>query len=338
MKEREHPLVSVIIPNFNRGNLIAETIDSIIKQTYINWEAIIVDDRSTDNSIAVVNKFQELDSRIKLIVRDSPPKGAPVCRNIGLKHAQGEYIIFLDSDDLINESCLEKRVSIACSNPSLEFLVFYCLLFKEHTNDYNILWNVFTEENDLDRFLKLDVPWQTGAVLYKKSIFQKHGDWDETLLSFQDWELAVRLIINNTVYQKFEIQDCFWRFGQNDTIGVQSKSKEHLQSHEGLFLKVSESLEKLNLYNGKRKLIMAGLYFWLIEMWLVRGEFRKPFFLWTIVHRLRLISIMVLLQGFVYFALYRIKALRNISKRIIRKLWPVEILKRSSPTFRKVRV
>jgi glycosyltransferase involved in cell wall biosynthesis len=336
MDEKESPVVSVIIPNFNRGSLITETITSVIQQTYLAWEAIIVDDGSTDNSVTVVRKFQENDSRIKLIVRNRLPKGAPTCRNIGLENSSGRYVMFLDSDDLIKESCLESRLSFAFSNPHLDFLVFSCLLFKEHTNDTNILWNVFTEENDLDRFLKLDVPWQTAAVLYKKSTFEKYGNWDESLLSFQDWELAVRMLTNNAAYQKFNIHDCFWRMPKHNTIGLESvEKKEHFQSHERLFVKVSKSLSDLNLYNDKRKLNVAGLFFWLSEMCLRQGVLYKPYFLFMTAYRFNLMPFEILIQGFVYFTIFRVKSLRVRSKNLIKKFWPTDIQKMSK-TFRKI--
>ena len=93
----EDPLVSVIIPTYNRAGVIKETINSIINQTYSNFEIIIVDDGSTDNTGDIIKTFQ--DDRIKYYWKKNT--GLPSkARNVGLKHVNGEFIAFLDSDDI----------------------------------------------------------------------------------------------------------------------------------------------------------------------------------------------------------------------------------------------
>src|SRR5688500_10558850 len=98
---KDDPIVSVVIPVYNRVTLIQETLQSIIDQIYPYWEAIIVDDGSTDGSYDLVLKIAESDRRIKAFRRDREPKGAPVCRNIGVTKSAGQFLIFLDSDDLL---------------------------------------------------------------------------------------------------------------------------------------------------------------------------------------------------------------------------------------------
>ncbi|MGO4913024.1 glycosyltransferase family 2 protein [Leeuwenhoekiella sp. W20_SRS_FM14] len=94
--------VSVIIPVFNRENLVLETLESIANQDYPNWECILVDDHSTDNSVEVVSIFIENDTRFKLYLRPKKlPKGANSCRNYGFELSTGYYIQWFDSDDLM---------------------------------------------------------------------------------------------------------------------------------------------------------------------------------------------------------------------------------------------
>ena len=82
------PLVSIIIPTFNRAHLIGETLDSILAQTYTHWECLITDDGSTDNSIEIIQEYVTKDTRFKLFTRPANrPKGANACRNIGLEKA-----------------------------------------------------------------------------------------------------------------------------------------------------------------------------------------------------------------------------------------------------------
>ena len=114
-----NPLVSIITPNFNSEKYISETIESVLQQTYKNWELIIVDDFSTDTSVTLIKEFQEKDQRIKL-VKLSKNSGPAVARNEGIKIAKGNFLTFIDSDDVwlpkfIETSLLyEKKVTRIC--------------------------------------------------------------------------------------------------------------------------------------------------------------------------------------------------------------------------------
>ena len=101
-------IVSVIMPSFNTGRFIKEAINSVINQTYTNWELIIVDDCSNDDTNEIINSFE--DSRIKYLKNDTN-MGAAICRNRALKEAKGKWIAFLDSDDLWKKYKLEKQIS-----------------------------------------------------------------------------------------------------------------------------------------------------------------------------------------------------------------------------------
>lgn len=105
--------VSIITANFNSANFIGDTIESVLKQTYTDWEWIIIDDCSTDNSVEIIKKYT--DSRIKLIVLEKN-QGAAIARNYGLKSACGRYIAFIDSDDLWLPNALEKRINFLKQN------------------------------------------------------------------------------------------------------------------------------------------------------------------------------------------------------------------------------
>ena len=101
-------LVSIITPSFNSGRFIQECIDSVLSQTYDNWELLIVDDYSTDNSLQIIKKYN--DKRIQLIELDGNV-GAAEARNVAIRQAKGKYIAFLDSDDLWEPQKLEKQIS-----------------------------------------------------------------------------------------------------------------------------------------------------------------------------------------------------------------------------------
>ena len=104
------PHVSVIIPCFNREGLLPETLDSISAQTFSDWEAIVVDDGSTDGSLSIARDYARRDARFRALCGDGERKGANRCRNKGLAESKGDYLIFLDSDDVLASTCLENRV------------------------------------------------------------------------------------------------------------------------------------------------------------------------------------------------------------------------------------
>lgn len=107
-------LVSIITPSYNTANFISETINSVLSQTYNNWEMIIVDDCSTDNTDEIVKPFL-VDTRIRYL-KNKKNSGAAVSRNYALREAKGKWIAFLDSDDLWQPDKLEKQISFMKSN------------------------------------------------------------------------------------------------------------------------------------------------------------------------------------------------------------------------------
>ena len=108
-------LVSIITPSFNSGKFISETIESVQNQSYTNWELLIVDDASTDNTNSIIEEYSNKDSRIHL-TKNTTNKGAAFCRNLATKLAKGTYIAFLDSDDLWHRDKLQKQISFMEKN------------------------------------------------------------------------------------------------------------------------------------------------------------------------------------------------------------------------------
>lgn len=127
-------LVSIIMPSYNTGNFIEETIDSVINQTYQNWELLIVDDCSTDNTEEIIKSIK--DTRIKFF-KNQINSGAAISRNFALKKAKGRWIAFLDSDDLWLPEKLEKQIKFMREN---EFYFSYTNYKKidEKGNDLSI--------------------------------------------------------------------------------------------------------------------------------------------------------------------------------------------------------
>ncbi|HDN3181726.1 glycosyltransferase family 2 protein [Escherichia coli] len=133
MDELKYPLVSIIMPAYNSQYTIKDTIQSVLKQTYPNWELLITDDLSSDSTPKIIKKFAAQDPRIKLY-SNPVNSGAAVSRNNSLKNANGEFIAFLDSDDLWEASKLEKQILWMLKNPNITFSFTAYQLIDEHGN------------------------------------------------------------------------------------------------------------------------------------------------------------------------------------------------------------
>ena len=115
------PTISIITPCYNAAPFIAQTLESVLAQTFEDWEMLVVDDCSTDDSAVIVQEYAQRDSRIRYYRTDSPSGGPSVPRNIGLEHVRGVYVAFLDSDDLWLPEKLEEQLSFMRAN-KLDFV------------------------------------------------------------------------------------------------------------------------------------------------------------------------------------------------------------------------
>ena len=144
------PLVSIIIPIFNRENLIKETLDSILQQSYLNWECIIVDDGSTDKTIEVVRNYIKKDSRFNLFQRPlNRLKGGNAARNFGFEKSKGQLIQWFDSDDIMLSNFITEKVKYYWFD-IIEWLYFFP--YRKFTSYILIKMifsmDIFTDYND----------------------------------------------------------------------------------------------------------------------------------------------------------------------------------------------
>lgn len=179
-----------------------------------------MDDGSTDDTADVVNSFAVADNRILFLTRSREPKGACTCRNIGVEAAVGDFVMFLDSDDVLAPHCLEQRVRAFASAPDNDFIAFPALLFRSQPGDQNLLWNVLTEEDEGTRFLRLDSSWQGTGPLWRRDSIRRIGGWSEDLACWQDVELSLRGFSENVRYGvRYDLPpDLYIRRGDGNTI------------------------------------------------------------------------------------------------------------------------
>ncbi|APY00735.1 glycosyltransferase family 2 protein [Lacinutrix venerupis] len=212
-------LVSIIIPTYNRALLISETLDSIIAQTYTNWECIVVDDGSTDDSFKIIDSYCKKDKRFQLHERPlNKPKGANACRNYGLRLSKGKYLIFFDSDDLMIKTCVSNRVK-AIEGSKYDMVIFSMGRF-ENINSLKIdkdriVINKNIEDTILE-FLKGSLPWQVSRPIIKSDFIKSSAvRFNEKMYRLQDVEFSIQVLQKlRPVYISIDKTDSYYRFNE----------------------------------------------------------------------------------------------------------------------------
>jgi glycosyltransferase involved in cell wall biosynthesis len=191
-----NPIISIIIPVFNRADLLPMTIGSIQAQTYANWECILIDDHSTDNSLEIMMGLQENDSRIKSFLRPSHlKKGANASRNFGFLQARGEYIKWFDSDDLMLPHHLE-LVYQTLIRENADFVI------SDTENFDHVTGEVVAKTYHFDRgsavitaynFAVNRIGWMTVDFFGKKNILE-NITFNENLCDGDEYNFMIKLL------------------------------------------------------------------------------------------------------------------------------------------------
>jgi len=189
--------ISVIVPTYNRADIISETIGSVLNQTYQNFEIIVVDDGSIDNTREIIVNIN--DPRIKYIYQENA--GPSAARNNGIKNAQGEYVAFLDSDDIWLPEKLEKQVNIINDNPDIGMVscwaegvshdlkqVLYRKASKINCQKDFIRGMLFDPDNTING---------TPTFVIKKEYFDKVGYFPENMKLLEDWDMWFRAALES---------------------------------------------------------------------------------------------------------------------------------------------
>lgn len=211
-------------------------IKSIIYQSFKNFRVYIIDDHSTDNSMAVTHELVKSDSRFSVISRPPDlPKGAQSCRNYGTECSNGEYLIYLDADDWIAPYCFEQRVNFMRMHGKLDFAVFPMLGMRKKPFELSgMVLGYGSIGNDLDNFICRTLPFVVVSNIYRlSSIRSNHLIWDLNLKSLQDSDFNMTAIANGACYKlSYGKPDYFYRvLGNDSSIGKKIYSEEHAKSH-----------------------------------------------------------------------------------------------------------
>ena len=191
-------LVSVIVPTYNRADLIIHTLQSILAQTYRPIEILVVDDGSIDNTRQIVEQFAAgSDPELQVRYFYQGNKGVSAARNKGLAECLGEFIQFLDSDDLLDQNKFSIQITELKKHPEMDFIYSSSARFLSDPKNGLKPYTGFK----CDDFLVVCIgrhplPWCTDSGIYRRRVVSKIGPWDEELYCFEDWEYHFRLCLS----------------------------------------------------------------------------------------------------------------------------------------------
>jgi glycosyltransferase involved in cell wall biosynthesis len=209
------PLVSVIIPAFNYGHLIGQTFDSLLKQTYLNWECLVIDDGSTDNTEEIVRDFSRLEPRVKYFSQAN--SGLSAARNAGVKLSNGKYIQFLDADDLLEKRKLEYHVKHLEEHQEVDIVYGSVRYFTTDNPDerrYSIFkidkpWmpEVSGAGEEVLRFLLYENIMVVSAPLIRREVIADVGLFDREIPLLEDWDYWIRCAIKGKRFQYLDKEE-----------------------------------------------------------------------------------------------------------------------------------
>lgn len=250
------------MPVYNRSDLLSDTLQSVHAQSFPDWELIAVDDGSIDGSFEIVRKWATEDERFHALKRSRAPKGAAACRNIGLEHARGDYVLFLDSDDLLPPTCLEERMAIMRNEPEADGVVFGCRVFAsspDHSSPYRGCGDF---DDPVLNFLACPVPWFISSPVWRRrALTRLRGSFDETLQATQDWEFHLRLLLRGARLADHRPSAPFLCRRGNRSISTANRSSAYLRSYLDATLLVSGLARTVGREGKARALLNKRLRF-----------------------------------------------------------------------------
>jgi glycosyltransferase involved in cell wall biosynthesis len=239
--------ISIVTPTYNRSNVLPRAIESVLQQTFQDYEYIVVDDGSTDNTREVVADYN--DERINYIKLDCN-KGFATALNRGIKTAEGEFISFLDSDDEYLRTRLEKTNRILEDRSDRIGGVFhsYKVIGENGESEHLVSDGVFR----LADFMEKNIIRGTSNTMYRSSVFEQVGDFDEQLPSTVDYDFQLRVLeefklvgINEILSRKYNLKERI----QNDPGKVRKGLEQFIEKHKNNISKENLLIRKVRIGN-----------------------------------------------------------------------------------------
>ena len=208
----ENPTVTVVIPAYNATRYIAETIDTVLAQTYRNFEVVVVDDGSTDGTIKLITELGQRDSRIKLVSQAN--RGVSAARNTGIERAKGEYIAILDADDLWEPTKLEKQVNSLDTHPRAGLCYTWTAMADTEGKATGRIIASHAEGDVWLPLTEMNIVCCGSNPMIRRVCFDGVGLFDEELLFSEDWDMWWRIA---TKYHFCVVKEPLIRYRQHQT-------------------------------------------------------------------------------------------------------------------------
>jgi glycosyltransferase involved in cell wall biosynthesis len=278
-------MVSVIIPCYNSEKFVARAVDSVLKQTYRNYEIILVDNGSTDHTLRILESYQSKYPDLVKVFQESK-KGAPAARNKGLHAAKGEWIQFLDSDNELLPEKLEKQVEVAGSSGADLIIGDY---FECYVNSKGVLEKRIqvVESKNIWKSLIISRLGNTCSNLWRKEAVLRVGGWDETKTSSQEINLLFRMLKQNVKLSFCPVPLNNMHFQKNSVSrsGDQKRCIEIANNYINLRLEIKQYLQGQNrLTEELNRVVNVRIYEYLLPF---RG--RVPEYVTEKLSELRLV-------------------------------------------------
>jgi glycosyltransferase involved in cell wall biosynthesis len=259
----ENPLVSIIIPTYNRAYLIGETLDSVMAQSYINWECIVVDDGSTDNTAKILSDYCLKDRRFQYYQRPKArPKGANACRNYGFEMSNGSFINWFDSDDIMHVDFVKVKLQHLLDNIKIDFCACINYTFTKGINEKTLIEKplIMKSSNYIEDFLFNGLYFYTPSPLWKKTFLKGKLLFDENLHRSQESDFHFRMLLENPTYKYIEDKLFYIRLGGPSISKGANSSLKAQHSIFRYFDKIFNELYQRKEIKNQNKLKQYVLY------------------------------------------------------------------------------
>jgi glycosyltransferase involved in cell wall biosynthesis len=254
------PTVSVIIPVYNGAKFVARAIESVINQTFTNWELIVVDDGSTDTSKEVISDYVKKDGRIQY--HWEPNSGTPAKpKNTAFKYAKGEYVAYLDQDDEWLPEKLEKQLAVFATYPNEKIGLVSCGGYIRHEEGSpKTVPPAMKKDVTLSDLLMYNYIFSNSSVMIPATVVRAVGDRDESkgIGYLEDWDMWVRIAANGYTVKIIE-EPLFTYFTHADNVSRATTAVKQAEMLSAFYTKYKELYTQNNIEHAFLKTI--GLYY-----------------------------------------------------------------------------
>jgi glycosyltransferase involved in cell wall biosynthesis len=249
-KSNNNPMVSIIMPSYNQAEYLSETLDSVLAQSFKDWECLIVDDGSIDNTEEIAKIYCKKDDRFKYIKQEN--QGPSVARNNGIRNSAGEFILPLDSDDLISKDYLSEAMRVFAENPKIKLVYCEAEFFGEKKGEWDL------PEYSYERLLFENMIF--CSAFYRRSDYDNTDGYNENMREgLEDWDFWLSFLKKGDIVYKIPQIHFFYRIKNNsrnsisNEITVKKMHKRIFLNHRELYFEFLNPIYSENAIKNLKK-------------------------------------------------------------------------------------